>query len=109
MTFSNSWQFALLAKVAVFHCIHYNTIMSDVITIRVDRKTRSRLEKLARAIERTKSYVAAEAIRTYIDLNEWQISEIKAALKEADAGDFATDAEVQAMIRRRRRGARKMA
>ena len=83
--------------------------MSDVITIRVDRKTRSRLEKLAKAIERTKSYVAAEAIRSYIDLNEWQIAEIKAALKEADAGDFATDAEVQAVIRKRRRGARKMA
>ena len=83
--------------------------MSDVITIRVDRKTRNRLQKLAKAIERTKSYVAAEAIRSYIDLNEWQIAEIKSALKEADAGDFATDAEVQAVIRKRRRGARKMA
>lgn len=83
--------------------------MSDVITIRVDRKTRNRLQKLAKAIERTKSYVAAEAIRSYIDLNEWQIAEIKAALREADAGDFATDAEVQAVIRKRRRGARKMA
>ena len=83
--------------------------MSDVITIRVDRKTRRRLEKLAKAIERTKSYVAAEAIRSYIDLNEWQIAETRAALKEADAGDFATPAEVQAVIRKRRRGARKMA
>ena len=83
--------------------------MSDVMTIRVDRKTRSRLEKLAKAMERSKSYVAAEAIRTYVDLNEWQISEIKAALKEADAGDFATDAEVRAVIGKRRRGASKMA
>ena len=50
------------------------------MTIRVDRKTKVRLEKLAKAIDRTKSYVAAEAIRAYIDLNEWQITEIKAAL-----------------------------
>ena len=57
--------------------------MSDVMTIRIDRKTRSRLEKLAKATERTKSCRAAEAIRAYIDLNEWQIGEIKAALKEA--------------------------
>ena len=41
-------------------------------------------------MDRTKSYVAAEAIRAYMDLNEWQIGEIKAALKEADAGDFAS-------------------
>ena len=45
------------------------------MTIRVDRKTKSRLEKLAKAMEHTKSYVAAEAIRAYVDLNEWQIAE----------------------------------
>jgi RHH-type rel operon transcriptional repressor/antitoxin RelB len=83
--------------------------MSEVMTIRVDRKTKSRLEKLAKAMERTKSYVAAEAIRAYVDLNEWQVGEIKAALKEADAGDFASHEEVQAVIRKRRRGARKVA
>ncbi len=75
------------------------------MTIRVDRKTKSRLEKLAKAMDRTKSYLAAEAIRAYIDLNEWQIGEIKAALKEADAGDFASAEEVQAVTRRWRRRA----
>lgn len=83
--------------------------MSEIVTIRVDRKTRNRLEKLARAMERTKSYVAAEAIRAFVDLNEWQIAEIKAGLKEADAGDFAPDREVQAVIKKWRRGAGKMA
>lgn len=80
--------------------------MSEVMTIRVDRKTKTRLEKLAKAMERTKSYVAAEAIRSYLDLNEWQIAEIKAALKEADAGDFATEDQVEAVVRKWRRGAR---
>jgi predicted transcriptional regulator len=79
------------------------------MTIRVDRKTKSRLEKLARAMDRTKSYLAAEAIRTYVDLNEWQIGEIRAALREADAGEFASDAEVRAVVRRRRRGAGQVA
>ncbi|MGD0117186.1 MAG: ribbon-helix-helix protein, CopG family [Candidatus Binatus sp.] len=83
--------------------------MSEVMTIRVDRKTKNRLEKLAKAMERTKSYVAAEAIRAFVDLNEWQIAEIKTALKEADAGDFASEKEVQAVMRKWRRGARKMA
>ncbi len=77
-----------------------------MMTIKVDRKTKTRLEKLAKAMKRTKSYVAAEAIRSYIDLNEWPIAEIKAALKEADAGDFATEDEVEAVARKWRRGAR---
>lgn len=78
--------------------------MSEVMTIRVDRRTKSRLEKLAKAMDRTKSYVAAEAIRAYIDLNEWQIAETKAALKEADAGDFATDSEIAAVMKKWQRG-----
>jgi RHH-type transcriptional regulator, rel operon repressor / antitoxin RelB len=79
--------------------------MSEVMTIRIDRKTKNRLERLAKAMERTKSYVAAEAIRAYVDLNEWQIAEIKAAVKEADAGDFASEEEVQAVVKKWRRGA----
>jgi len=98
-----------LALLAVCECIQHNTNMSEVMTIRVDRKTKTRLEKLAKAMERTKSYVAAEAIRAYVELNEWQITEIKAALKEADAGDFASEKEVHAVMRKWSRRARKMA
>ena len=83
--------------------------MSEVMTIRVDRKTKTRLEKLAKVMERTKSYVAAEAIRAYVELNEWQIAEIKAAFKEADAGDFANEKEVHTVMRKWSRRARKMA
>ncbi|MGO9267110.1 MAG: CopG family ribbon-helix-helix protein [Candidatus Binataceae bacterium] len=80
--------------------------MSEVMTIRVDRKTKTRLEKLAKTMERSKSFVAAEAIRAYVELNEWQIEGIKTALKEADAGDFATEDEVEAVMKKWRRGAR---
>ncbi|MBI3801032.1 MAG: ribbon-helix-helix protein, CopG family [Deltaproteobacteria bacterium] len=47
------------------------------MTIRVDNKTKQRLEKLAEATARTKSFLVAEAIRSYLDLNEWQIKEIR--------------------------------
>jgi len=83
--------------------------MSEIMTIRVDRKTKGRLEKLAKAMDRTKSYVAAEAIRAYVDLNEWQIGEIKTALQEADAGDFASEKEVEAVMRKWSRSAGQMA
>jgi len=80
-----------------------------VMTIRVDRKTKARLEKLAKAMDRTKSFIAAEAIRVYLDLNEWQIEEIKAALKEAGAGDFAGEEEAQAVMEKWRPGAGQVA
>ncbi|MFU8821806.1 MAG: CopG family ribbon-helix-helix protein, partial [Gammaproteobacteria bacterium] len=39
-------------------------------------------------------------IRAYVENNEWQIGEIQAALKEADAGDFASEKDVTALARK---------
>ena len=72
--------------------------MSDVVTIRIDTEIRQRLERLSKATARTKSFLAAEAIRFYLDVNEWQIQEIEAGLNEADAGDFASEEEVEAIF-----------
>ncbi len=47
--------------------------------------------------------MAAEPLGPYVDLNEWQIGEIKAALKEAEAVDFASEEEVEAVTRKWRR------
>lgn len=75
--------------------------MRETMTIRVDADTKQRLEKLAAATARTRSFLAAEAIRTYLDMNEWQIQEIQAAVQEADlAGpdEFVPHREVQAWL-----------
>jgi RHH-type transcriptional regulator, rel operon repressor / antitoxin RelB len=61
---------------------------------------KDRLDVLAEATQRSKSFLAAEAIRAYVENNEWQIGEIQAALKEADAGDFADDKDVAALARK---------
>lgn len=80
--------------------------MSEVMTIRVDRKTKARLEKLAKTTRRAESRLVTEAIRSYVDVNEWQIEGIKQAIKEADAGDFASDREIKATLRKWRKLAR---
>lgn len=69
--------------------------MSSTMTIRLEDDTKDRLDKLAEATQRSRSFLAAEAIRDYVELNEWQVGEIREALKEADRGEFATDAEVK--------------
>ncbi len=73
------------------------------VTVRVDRKTKARLEKLALETRRAESRLVAEAIRSYVDLNEWQIEGIKQAIKEADAGNFATEREVQETLTKLRK------
>jgi len=71
---------------------------STTMTIRLEPELKSRLDKLSAVTRRSKSFLAAEAVREFIELNEWQIEEIKDAVKEADADDFASDLEVQAVF-----------
>ncbi len=72
--------------------------MSTTVTLRLDDAVKDKLEKLAESTHRSRSFLAAEAIKAYLDSNEWQISEIHAAIQEADAGDFASDDEVKAVF-----------
>jgi len=69
--------------------------MSTTMTVRIDEDIKFRLEKLSDATNRTKSFLAAEAIKDFIEHNEWQLKEIEDALSEADAGDFASERSVQ--------------
>ena len=71
---------------------------STTMSIRLDSKLKSRLDKLSAATRRSRSFLAAKAVREFVELNEWQIEEIKAAVKEADAGDFSNDQEVLAVF-----------
>lgn len=71
--------------------------MSTTMTVRLESDIKDRLDRLALSTHRSKSYLAAEAIREFVELNEWQIRETRVAMTEAEAGEFATDAEVQAI------------
>jgi predicted transcriptional regulator len=74
--------------------------MSTTMTVRLDDEVKERLERLAESTQRSKSFLAAEAIRAFVENNEWQVAEIRAAVKEADAGDFASDEDVSALARK---------
>jgi predicted transcriptional regulator len=68
--------------------------MSSTMTIRLDEDVKMRLEQLAESTHRSKSFLAAEAIREFVETNEWQIGAIKAGIAQADAGDFASEQDV---------------
>jgi predicted transcriptional regulator len=71
---------------------------SSIVTVRLDEALKGRLEALARGTKRSKSFLAAEAIAQYLEREAWQIEETQKALQEADAGDFASEAEVDAVF-----------
>ena len=69
---------------------------SASLTIRVKPDTRSRIDTLARATRRSKSFVIEEALEQYLEVNEWQVRGIVAALAEADGpgADFVEHDDV---------------
>ncbi len=79
---------------------------SAVVTLRLDAKLKRQLEQLSKAMKRSRSFVAAEAIREYVSLNEWQIAEIQKSLGEAERGDFARDQDVRKVVSKWTRRAR---
>lgn len=70
--------------------------MSDPVTLRLDPKTRKRLDRLAKATDRSRAALAADAVRQYLDLNEWQIAAIHAGIEDANRGRLIDHAELKA-------------
>jgi predicted transcriptional regulator len=68
---------------------------STTFTVRVDPTVKQRLEKLAKNTGRTRSYLAAEAITEYLDVNEWQVAGIKQAIASLDRGEGIAHQDVK--------------
>jgi predicted transcriptional regulator len=66
------------------------------VTFRLDRQKRDALDAIAASMDRDRSYILNEAVEAYLEMHQWQIEEITAAIAEADAGDFASSEEVRA-------------
>ena len=60
--------------------------VSTLISVRVSKEIAKRLKALAQATDRSKSYVAAQAIEEFLSLQEWQVKAIHQGLEQAEAG-----------------------
>ncbi len=60
--------------------------MPKTMTFRVERDVKERLERLAKSTARSRSFLAAEAIRDYLDVQAWQVDRILDGIEEAEAG-----------------------
>lgn len=75
--------------------------MTEPVTLRLDAATRKRLDKLAKATERSRAALAAEAVRHYVELNEWQIAAIHEGLRQAEQSQFIDHARLKAKWEKR--------
>ena len=72
---------------------------STTITIRVDKATKDRLEKVARHTRRSKSFLAAEAIEEFLSVQDWQERRIRDARASADRGEVIAHEDVLRWVR----------
>ena len=71
---------------------------STTFTVRVDSVVKKRLEKLAKSTGRSRSFLAAEAIGEFVDVNEWQIAGIKRAMQSLDRGEGVAHEQVREWV-----------
>lgn len=72
----------------------------EAVTVRMDAEKRAALDTLARALKRDRSFLINEAVDDYLAVQRWHIAHIEEGLRQAEAGDFASDEEVEAAFAR---------
>jgi predicted transcriptional regulator len=73
-----------------------------LLTVRMDEERLQSLDKVAHGLDRDRTYVVTQAIDAFLDVHKWQIAYIEEAMREAEAGEFASTAEVDRTFARLR-------
>lgn len=68
------------------------------VTFPIDSEKKEALKAIANVTDRDLTYVLNEAIASYLEIYQWLLDEINKGVAEAEAGDFASDDEVQAVF-----------
>jgi predicted transcriptional regulator len=76
--------------------------IAKTTTIRMGDRTLKRVDGLARAMSRSRTWVINHAVERYLDYEEWFVAEVKQALTEARSSDLVEhEAVVKAWERKR--------
>ncbi|MEG4418240.1 CopG family transcriptional regulator [Microcoleus sp. LAD1_D5] len=67
-------------------------------TFLLDSDKKEALRAIASVTDLDLTYVLNEAIASYLENYQWLLDEINKGVAEAEAGDFASDDEVQAVF-----------
>ncbi|MGD2180101.1 CopG family ribbon-helix-helix protein [Lusitaniella coriacea] len=70
----------------------------DNVTFRLDSEKRAALDAIAAGLDRNLTYILNKAISLYLEIHQWQLEEIRQGIAEAEAEEFASNDEVEAMF-----------
>jgi RHH-type rel operon transcriptional repressor/antitoxin RelB len=70
------------------------------ISLRLPLDMKQRMESYAQLTGRNKSHLVMEAVGEYLAWRVPQMEDLQAAIRAADAGEFASDADVAAVFAR---------
>jgi RHH-type rel operon transcriptional repressor/antitoxin RelB len=73
--------------------------MTETLSVRIDAVTKRRLDALARRSKRSKSFLAAEAITAYVEMEEWQMGEVLAGIADTEARKVISHDRVATWLR----------
>lgn len=63
-------------------------------TVRIHDDVMGRIDGLAKALSRSRSWVINQAIERFLEYEEWFVKEVKDGLEEVERGEITTHEEV---------------
>jgi predicted transcriptional regulator len=76
----------------------------QTISFRLDAKKVDALDDLAQALDRDRSYLLNEAVTSYLDVQRWQMEQIKEGMSQANSRKLVEHSKVKRLAARWRRG-----
>jgi predicted transcriptional regulator len=73
----------------------FEELTMSTVTARIPEETAAKLNALAKATNRSKSFIVANALDQFLEEQAWQVARINESIAQADAGNFASNAEVK--------------
>jgi predicted transcriptional regulator len=81
--------------------MYLKPVMSkETVSFRMESEKREALDAIAAALGRDRNSIIHGALDAYLDVHRWQMDHIREGLRQADAGEFATESEMKAVFSR---------
>ncbi len=71
---------------------------TTAFTIRTSPETMRRLDQLAAQVDRSRNYLANQALEEFLELRAWQIEKVQAGITAAERGEFVPDQEMECIF-----------
>jgi RHH-type transcriptional regulator, rel operon repressor / antitoxin RelB len=84
--------------------LYHHGMDKQTISFRLGSEKIAALDSLAVAMDRDRSYLLGEAVKAYLETQQWHLREIEAGVAEADAGQVIPHRKVKAMAAKWRGG-----